>query len=146
MSKWFKENGFLSDDGKEALKDFQRALDEILISDEVEEMSQGELQTLQSNMAKMVGDTVSSVFRSRAEVEADKRNNPLWKLTNEEFYASLKAKYGDGWQLVGLTKEELNRCPPLSRKEIREALEKGAKEAASIVHPQVHIDPGLRFR
>ena len=106
----------------------------------------GALQTLHSNMSRMVGDAVANVVQAREEIEADKRNNPLWKLTDEEFHASLKEKYGEKWMLVGLTKEELNRCPRPSRKEIREALEMGAADAASIVYPHVHINPGLRFR
>jgi hypothetical protein len=146
MSKWFKGNGFLSDEGKEALKNFREAMEEILASEEVEEMKVSELQTLQSNMSKMVGDAVSNVLQAREEIEADKRSNPLWKLTDEEFYASLKEKYGEKWMLVGLTKEEFARCPRPSRKQLREAWEQGAADAASIVHPQVRIDPGLRFR
>lgn len=148
MNKWFRENGFLSDEGKEALKDFQSALNEVLSSFEVEDMTVSGLQTLQSNMSKMVGDAISNLLQARLEVEVDKQNNPLWKLTDEEFYASLKEKYGERWMLVGLTKEELSRCPKPSKEDVKRVMDEAREIGQAIIantYPVV-IDPNLRFK
>lgn len=51
-----KENGRLSDSGREAVKDFKEALTEILDLDKVKSMQLNELNSLQSNLLSIVKD------------------------------------------------------------------------------------------
>jgi hypothetical protein len=59
MIKMFKENGFLSEEGKKVLQPLHDGLTEVMSSVEVRNLSLQELQTLQANLAKLVGDAVS---------------------------------------------------------------------------------------
>lgn len=68
MSKLFKENGFLSEEGKRALQPLHDAFMEVMSSPEVRAMSTQQLQMLQSNLAKLVGDTVSDAIQSKKTV------------------------------------------------------------------------------
>lgn len=60
MNKWFKESGFLSDDGSKALAGLKQALEDILSSPEGKNLTYSELQTLQANVANMVGNLFSN--------------------------------------------------------------------------------------
>lgn len=60
MSKMFKENCFLSDEGKKVVQPLHDALQEVFSSIEVRNMSVTELQILGCNLAKALGDTVSA--------------------------------------------------------------------------------------
>lgn len=62
MSRFFKENGFLSKEGKELLQYVRASLVELLASEEVSKMDESELAVLGSNLSTMVGE---SVFNSR---------------------------------------------------------------------------------
>ncbi|HEY5267638.1 MAG TPA: hypothetical protein VII94_00710 [Candidatus Saccharimonadales bacterium] len=55
MNKLMKENGFLNQEGEKATSKLKSALEELLNSDAVREMSAGELMAFQSNVANMVG-------------------------------------------------------------------------------------------
>ena len=61
----FKENGFLSEEGKKVLQPLHDGLMEVMRSVEVSSMSVQELQVLQSNLAKLIGDTVSGAIYVR---------------------------------------------------------------------------------
>lgn len=71
MTKMFKDGGFLSEEGKEMVRPMAEGLMQVLASEEVGSMSVGELQTLQANLAKMVGDCMSAMiyFRNQREVK-----------------------------------------------------------------------------
>lgn len=62
MSNMFKENGFLSEEGKKVLQPLHDGLMEVMSSPEIREMSVQELQVLQANLAKLVGDAVSGAI------------------------------------------------------------------------------------
>ncbi len=62
MNKMFKENGFLSEDGKKVLQPLHDGLMEVMSSPEVREMSVQELQVLQANLAKLLGDVMSGAI------------------------------------------------------------------------------------
>ncbi len=62
MSKMFQENGFLTEEGKKVLQPVRNGLMEVLSSPEVVAMSVQELQVLQANLAKLIGDTMSTAI------------------------------------------------------------------------------------
>ena len=65
MTKMFKENGFLSEEGNKVLHSFHYGLTEIMATAEVRNMSVQELQVLQANLAKLVGDAVSNAIQTK---------------------------------------------------------------------------------
>lgn len=60
MTKMFQENGFLSEEGKKVLQPLHDGLMEVRSSIEVRNMTVQELQVLQANLAKLVGDFISN--------------------------------------------------------------------------------------
>lgn len=62
MTNMFKENGFLSEEGKKVMQPLHDGLMEVMSSVEVQSMSVQELQVLQANLAKLVGDAVSGAI------------------------------------------------------------------------------------
>lgn len=62
MNKMFKDNGFLSEDGRKVLQPLYDGLVEVMSSPEVRAMSVQELQTLQANLAKLIGDAMSGAI------------------------------------------------------------------------------------
>lgn len=144
MSKYFKDNGFLSEDGKKLVQPVHDSLMEVLTSKEVRhEMSEAEIMTLGSNLAKAVGDHISELLFAKRQP-----SNQYTDMSDEQFEAHLKAKYGDKWMLVALTKEEFARLPKPSDEEIKEAWQKGIQDREAYLKnaPSLHIDPGLRFK
>ena len=65
MTNMFKENGFLSEEGKKVLQPLHDGLMEVMRSVEVSSMSVQELQVLQANLAKLIGDAVSGAIYVR---------------------------------------------------------------------------------
>lgn len=59
MNKMFKDNGFLSEEGKKVLQPLHDGLMEVRSSIEVRQMTVQELQVLQANLAKLIGDFIS---------------------------------------------------------------------------------------
>lgn len=143
MSKLFREDSFLSEDGKKVLQPLHDGLMEVISDIAVREMSVAELRVLGANLAKLVGDVISEQIFARTQ-----NTNRFNTLTDEQFYAQLKAKYGEHWMLVTLTKDELARLPRLSREEMRASIEQGILErnAAIAETPSVNINSGLRFK
>ncbi len=115
---WFQGNGFLSEEGKRMLIDFRDALDNILSKDEVREMTFAQVQTLGSNLHKMVGDAISDRISNRMQFA-----NNLEKMTDEQFEAYLEAKYGNIWRFITLNPEELARVRPLTDEQIKKAMQ-----------------------
>lgn len=101
---WFTETGFLSEEGKRVVMNFRSALEDIMSSDEVREMSFAEMQVLSSNLHKMVGDEVTNRVSNRLRFEKQ-----LAEMTDEQFEAYLKAKHGSIWEYITLLPEELQR-------------------------------------
>lgn len=141
MSKWFQENGFLSEEGKRALIEVRDELENVLGQDEVREMSVQELQTLQCNLMKMVGDAMSQKIAYRQQI-----SNEYAHLTDDQFYAYLQEKYGSLWQFMSLTPEELARIPPLSEEDIKKALEQGRKDWEAVSNHQGGFIPRGFYR
>lgn len=65
MTKMFKENGFISEEGKKVLQPLHDGLLEVISSPEVRAMTVQELQVLQANLAKLIGDTMSGQIFAR---------------------------------------------------------------------------------
>src|ERR1017187_9288398 len=125
-SKWFKENGILSNEGEKAMIEVRDELDNFLDHDEVEDMSVSELQTLGACLANFVADRIHKKIIRRHQM-----HNRLEAMTDEEFYAYLKEKYGDHiWQFCTLTPEELARCPTLSPEDFEKIMQENAKNFA----------------
>lgn len=118
--KWFKESGFFSEEGDHAMMHFKDGLNSIMFKDEMKEMTISQLQTLKSNMLKMVSDAITDQITKRRAFASR-----LSEMSDEDFYKYLDDKHGDFWQVVnnGLTREEEDRISPAK---IKELLEKGA--------------------
>ena len=117
-SKWFKENGVLSQEGERAFIEIRDEVDNFLDQDEVQDMSISELQTLGSCIAKFVADRIHNKISHRHQV-----TNKLEAMTDDEFYDYLKEKYGEHiWQFCTLTPEELARCPVPSLEDFEKKL------------------------
>ncbi len=151
MNKFFKDNGFLSEEGEQLTGDFRSALTKLFARrDDVHKMSVSELQSLGANLAKMVGDAVSK----QIQVLDDKARNKaalarkLADMTDEQFYAFMTAKYGDRWQLVSITDEELERCPRMSEEQMQKVMDEALaiRQAVIAGTPIVMVDPKLRFK
>ena len=69
MSKMFKDNGFISEEGARVLHSFYYGLGEIMATTEVRNMSVQELQVLQANLASLVGDTISKAIQVKNQSE-----------------------------------------------------------------------------
>lgn len=110
-NKWFKGNGFLTEEGERALIDFNYALESIISHDDVRNMSMGELHTLQANLAKKVGDAVSNHISRRL-----REATTLSEMTDKEVDEFLTDKYGAIWPHLTLSPEERVRVSSLRNK------------------------------
>jgi hypothetical protein len=111
MSDWFKGNGFLSEEGVRAILDFRYGLDSVMEKDDVRHMTVAEVQTLQANMAKLVGDAFSKHLARRIQ-EA----KALAEMSDKEFEDSLEDKYGKIWPELTLSPEERIRANSLKKR------------------------------
>lgn len=93
-------------DEKQLLSKFRSALEEIMASDEVYEMSQTQLRNLGSTLSKIVGDTICDQIAIRLRA-----TNQFSQMTDAEFENFLKEKYGEHWRFMSLTPEEFARVP-----------------------------------
>lgn len=137
MSTWFKENGFLSEEGERALTFVKEQLNDIMLSMTVEEMSVQELQLLGTNLSKIVGDSISEKItykKKQAKLAAT-----FSHLNDEQFEDYLEEKYGSDWRFRTLTPEELARVPVLSQEKILELLQEGSKYITEV------FKGGIRF-
>lgn len=110
-NKWFKGNGFLTEEGERALIDFKYGLETVMSTDDVRNMTVAEVQTLQANLAKKVGDAVSHHLTRRLQ-EA----NALSEMTDKEVDAYLTDKYGKIWPELTLSPEERVRTNSMRNK------------------------------
>ncbi len=136
MSKLFTGNGFLTKEGERFTSDFRYGLEQIMSSDEVGDMSLAELHTLQANLTKMVGDAISKRVSRNMRLE-----NQLAAMTDEEFYAHLKEKYGDNWILHSLEKEERARIPVPDMQKLADEMKYVGEEIHKLM-----IQNGVRFK
>ena len=123
MRKLFKGNGLLTEEGRNTFQTLQSVLDGV-VSDVCRDMTESEMQTVQAALAKMVGDTMSNAMQAKRNLKSK-----LAAMSDEQFEGFLKAKYGEKWRFISLTKEEYERVPRLTQEEVRESLSKGIKAA-----------------
>jgi hypothetical protein len=135
MTKMFKDNGFLSEEGKKVLQPLHDELMELFSNPEVRNMSVSELRVLGANLAKAVGDLTSGAILARNQMAAK-----LAAMSDEQFEAYLKARYGEGWMFQSLTPEELERAPRLQTEEIMNTLKESAKHITKFPRN------GIRFK
>lgn len=109
--KWFKGNGFLSEEGNRALLDFRYGLDSLMEKDELRTMSVGEIHVLQANLAKLVGDAISNHISRRMREAA-----ALSAMSDKEFEKLLEDKYGAIWPELTLSPEEVIRAKSLKKR------------------------------
>ena len=111
-NKWFKGNGFLTEEGERAFIDFNTALENIIAHDDIRYMSQGEIHTLQANLAKKVGDATSAVLAKRLQEAA-----ALESMTDTQFVAFMDEKYGKHiWPQLSLSPAERIRANTIRNK------------------------------
>lgn len=136
MKKLMKEDGTFTDFGKAETSHLKEAINMVLHHADTNEMNIGELRTLGSLIAKMVGDAVSERLQKKKEAV-----NKLQAMSDEEFTSYLQNKYGDGWRLKTLTSEEHERCPAISDAVLQAALEEGRKHVKAFLDQQGSFMP-----
>jgi hypothetical protein len=143
MKNIFTGNGAVTEEGKRLLLiEFNAALENIMTSDAVSDMSESELRTLGSILAAIVADAVSFRISRRLQIATK-----LGMMTDQEFEVYLEEKYGSIWRFCTLTHEELARVPALSLEEFRAALKQGAEEAEACRRATgSFINTNLRFK
>ena len=127
--------GVITPEGKRLMIDLLYGLDQVMTSDEVSAMSEGELRVLGTYLAKVMAEAISAKISKKLQLQSS-----FDAMSDEEFEAYLKEKYGSVWNLVTLTKEEYQRVPVLSQEKIEELLRKGAE---SVKHMPCN---GVRFK
>jgi hypothetical protein len=142
MKNIFNGNGVLTEEGKTLLLEFNTALDNLLGSDHVMDMTENDLQLLGSHLSSVVGNVISKRIGTKLQTKGQ-----FAAMTDDEFYAYLEIKYGQLWKFLSLTNEEYHRVPRLTDEEIKKALEEGARhrEAVENFYPPF-IDPSIRFK
>lgn len=106
--KFFDDNGFLSEDGKRMLLEFNTAIENLIATDEVDDMSEAEIRAMGSVLSKNIGDAVANRISRKLQ-----EKNKLTAMSEKDFEAYLKNKYGDNWFFMTLTPEEFDRVPTL---------------------------------
>lgn len=101
MSKLFKEDGNLTEYGDKLLREEFDMEVKLWLK---QANSETEVQILGSLLAKRVGDLVNEQLSTKKAYQGK-----LDKMTDDQFEAFLKIKYGPRWPLITLTTEELER-------------------------------------
>lgn len=133
------ETGFLTPKGKELAnqKVFQGAK-ELLDMMETEI----ELRIMAGTLSKHIGDLVANKL-----AEQNQKRSELDAMSDQEFEASMKAKYGENWMLKSITPEELRRCPVISKEKLQAAFQEGLEARKSVMMAQgVHGIHDLKFK
>lgn len=120
---YFNIDGSLTPEGENLLVRFKGAIDMLFHTDELQGLTEAELGFLETHMIKMITDRFSRRFTFKQN-----NANEFAEWSDEQFYSYLKEKYGELWQFMSLTEEELARCPRLSEEEIFQAIEQGIKD------------------
>lgn len=137
-----KETGFLSEEGRQFLEPFQSALQKILYSPELRELSDQEIKILGSILISQVNDAISKKSQHKTETIKQFQN-----MSDAEFELYLKNKYGKNWASTSLTDEEFERLPNLSPETIKATIEKGRQAAkAYYEHSSYFPKSNPRFR
>lgn len=117
MTKFFKETGFLNSNGELLINDFKKSLQELLSTDEINNLSIDELRTLSSNLSKIIKDNVSDLlFKKEWTI------NNLNSMSYEDFTTFLKTKYGSDYGTIILTKDENDICAKFARQNFKDNL------------------------
>lgn len=140
MSKLFKENGMISEEGERV---FQEILDSKIAVILKQAENETELRILGSLIMGRVGNAITDQIQAKQAIK-----NKFDTMSDDQFYGYLRAKYGEQWMLVSLTSEELARCPVPTAEQMKATLEEGrkAREAAARATSMVRIDRNRRYR
>ena len=142
MKDFFNGNGVLTEEGKTLLLDFNTALDNLMASDNVMDMTENDLRLLGSYLSSVIGNRISKRISTKLQTKSQ-----FDAMTDDEFYAYLQQKYGQLWRLLTLTHEEYHRVPRLTDEEIKSALEEGARQRKAVEDTfGSFIDPNIRFK
>jgi len=123
MEKLFDEKGNFTEAGHKLLSDFNYGLFMIMLSDHVADMSEAELRLLGSQLHQIVGETITNKISRKLQI-----TSYFNFMSDMEFEAYLKEKYGPIWDVTPLTPEELARVPGLTDQRIKEAMEEGIRQ------------------
>lgn len=97
MSKLYKENGMISEEGKQVFKETFDSTVQKLLS---QAGSETEIRMIASLIHARVGELAFDTIQNISSLD---------KLSDDEFDQFLKDKYGDDWMQKALPHEELNR-------------------------------------
>src|SRR5271170_1453769 len=106
MNKFFTDNGTPTAEGQKLLDIVKSATQDLMESDVVYHMDQAELLILGGHLAKIVGEAISRKITYKLRL-----THRYQSMTDDEFRAHLKDKYGECWPIVSLEVEELQRMP-----------------------------------
>lgn len=119
MNKLYKENGFLSKEGRALVSPLEGALEAILSSPDVKDMSESELRTLGGSLSKIVGDAISNTIVNKSDIQ-----NKLNAMTDAQFESYMTVKYGKNWIFHTATSEELSRCKSLASNKMEDVVDR----------------------
>lgn len=127
MNNYFNKNGTLTPEGKRLILHYTGAIDILFNTEECADLSMDELKVLQTNMLAYLNDKFARRLAHKQAI-IDKLN----QMSDQEFEAYLKEKYGSVWPLLTLSHEEYARVPVLSQEKIEQLLKEGAQRAAKV--------------
>ena len=116
MGNFFTETGTPTAEGQKILGTVKLAIQDLVESDAVYRLNQAELLTLGGHLAKIAGEAISNKIAYKLRL-----THKYQSMTDDEFRAYLKDKYGNCWPIVSIEVEELQRMP-------QEDLEKVAQD------------------
>lgn len=106
MSRYFTDNGSLTQEGHRLILWVKQHLSDLMESDAVHYMSEQELRTLGAHLATMTGEAVSHHIADKLQHTAF-----LQAMTDEQFMAHIHKIYNNNWKLVTMEPEEYVRFP-----------------------------------
>ena len=89
MSKLCKETGFLNEEGKILIQELSKAIDNLLSSPEVNEMSSDEIRTFGGNLSSILAEKVSFFLQKKNNLKS-----AFDEMSDDEFEGYLQNKYG----------------------------------------------------
>jgi hypothetical protein len=113
----------MNSENEEILLPVTQSIEKLSSSLAVKEMTIAQLRDLGNSLHDMIENIIFEKVKARTEIALKFQN-----MTNEQFEAYLKAKYGDKWMFTSLTPDEFARVPNLSQEDLEKALEEGYKE------------------
>ena len=135
FSDLVQDNGSITEDGRKLLEPLSNALESILYTPAMRELSDVDLKLFESVLFSKISEAVSKKM-------THKKTNTFDYMSDEQFSIYLKNKYGEGRScLKSLTKEEFDRLPPIPDERIKEIINAAREARISCEEATPHFHP-----